>query len=236
MADMKRCKKCGVEKPLTDFHPNGLGSYAAKCKPCNNEASRAYRLAHIERYRAYDRKRNAVDRRTKPRVLKQNTNRYEHSSDGGHLRIVTKRGHVFLIDHEDEALARKHCWSLDGRYAVAGTTRGYKAQKLKLHRLILNAPPGQWVDHVNGDGRDNRRANIRFCTPQQNAANRVGYSKRFKFKGVNVNQTGVIQAQIKVGGKLIILGSAPTLEDAARMYDDAAKQHFGEFARLNFPR
>lgn len=106
-----------------------------------------------------------------------------------------------------------------------------------LHRFIIDAPRGSIVDHANGDTMDNRRSNLRIASHQQNMSN----SQRRKtntsgYKGVQLRCDGKKWlARIQVNKKTIHLGSFETREDAARAYDAAAIQHFGEFARLNFP-
>ena len=103
-----------------------------------------------------------------------------------------------------------------------------------LHRLIANAGPGSFVDHINGNSLDNRRANLRLCGNAQNAWNR-GPSKRSptKYKGVFRSHGGKWNSKIMVNGKRIDLGQFATPEEAARAYNDAARKHYGEFAYIN---
>lgn len=103
-----------------------------------------------------------------------------------------------------------------------------------MHRAIMDAGHGQQVDHINGDGLDNRRKNLRFCTNSQNQQNRRFITSSTGFKGVTFNKgVGRYQAQIKINGRGIYLGIFPSAEEAAAVYDAAAIQHFGEFAATN---
>lgn len=143
---------------------------------------------------------------------------------------------VVLVDQADVALVKQFSWGLwkirNRRYAYARA--GGRA--ILMHRLITDAPKGMHVDHINGDGTDNRRSNLRICTTKENVRNSGSRGGTSKFKGVrwmkNVNKWA---AGIRVDGKSHHLGVFSIEEDAARAYDAAAAKHFGEFARLNFP-
>lgn len=113
-----------------------------------------------------------------------------------------------------------------------------------MHRLILGLAPGQVGDHRNGNGLDNRRENLRMATYSQNNQNaRPSSKKASPFKGVSIrcNRFGgrykarPWAAEIHVDGRKIGLGSFPDEVSAAKAYDVAAREHFGEFAKLNFP-
>lgn len=108
-----------------------------------------------------------------------------------------------------------------------------------MHRAITNAPKGMDVDHINGNTRDNRRENLRVCTHAQNlAAGRPAKraNSKSKYNGVGWNKSAnQWMARIRINGKLTYLGCFKDETAAARAYDKAAREHFGEFARLNFP-
>jgi len=105
-----------------------------------------------------------------------------------------------------------------------------------MHRLILNAPPDLKVDHINGNGLDNRKENLRLATTPQNVRNaRLSLRNSSGFKGVK-RKRQKWQASIVFNGKTIRLGVFDAREDAARAYDIAALLLHGEFARVNFPK
>jgi hypothetical protein len=102
-----------------------------------------------------------------------------------------------------------------------------------MHRLFAGAP-GMDVDHINGNGLDNRRCNLRPATRSQNNMNRAKRRGVSKFKGVSPKR-GKWRAYLKTGKKQHNLGVFESEYDAARAYDVKAKEMFGEFARVNFP-
>ncbi|MGE7139167.1 HNH endonuclease [Luteibacter sp. NPDC031894] len=121
-------------------------------------------------------------------------------------------------------------------YAVS---KSFGRQGVRLHRLIVGAPEGMCVDHINGDTLDNRRCNLRVCTNTENLRNRkLSCRSKTGFKGVSILHRltkDVYAARITTNGKKIQIGVFATPEEAARAYDKAASDHFGRFARPNFP-
>lgn len=106
-----------------------------------------------------------------------------------------------------------------------------------MHRIILNAPKGIQIDHINRNGLDNRRANLRFCTRSENAMHqRIHSDNRTGFKGVILLKRTLQKpyiARIWINNKQFHLGCHHTAEAAARAYDLAAVKHYGEFALTN---
>jgi hypothetical protein len=152
--------------------------------------------------------------------------------------IALTQGFVALVDEADaDALAQWRWWvvrSGDREYAMRTGPRPERAVWL-MHRVILGLRPGRTpeVDHINGDGLDNRRANLRVATHSQNMANQDGQRRRRgRFKGVSL-QDGRWTARIRANGVLRYLGSFGDEEAAAAAYDVAAREAFGEFARTN---
>ena len=121
-----------------------------------------------------------------------------------------------------------------------------KRKNLQMHNLVIDVPPGMFADHVNHNGLDNRKANLRAATHMQNVWNRRKFSgltsggvkrpSRSKYKGVDwANDMKRWRARIRVNGKRIYLGSFEDEIEAAKAYDMAAKKFHGDFATLNFP-
>lgn len=157
-------------------------------------------------------------------------------------RIPLSRGMYALIDPEDYERVSAFKWHAfqpsSGRVWYARTLLYEGRQRpLFMHRLILEAPKGSQVDHRNQDGLDNRRNNLRFATHSQNQWNRGKTRENSSgFKGVTATRNKQKwQAIIKRRGQAFYLGSFSDPAEAARAYDQKAREVDGEFARLNFP-
>ena len=147
------------------------------------------------------------------------------------------RGETAIIDRDNKPLTDGYKWHRGGPlgYVTAHAIDGGRNVKVYLHRLVLNAPVGLTVDHINGDVLDNRRQNLRLGTQQQNTFNQRGSrNNKSGAKGVSRRtDNGKWRARIMVNGKEIGLGCFDTQDDAARAYNEAAAEYFGEFAWLN---
>jgi hypothetical protein len=142
--------------------------------------------------------------------------------------IPLTQGASALVDESDFEMLSRFRWYLHSAgYAATKRARAY------MHRMILLPDPGQYVDHINGNKLDNRRCNLRVCTMAENLA--AGTFKR----GLSSSYRGVCWS--KREGKWLAqiaktrLGMFADEEEAARAYDAAAADRYGEFARLNFP-
>mgnify|MGYP000386226735 CR=1 FL=1 len=145
-------------------------------------------------------------------------------------------GFWVMLDLEDVDHVMEHNWypSSKGDY-LQSTQDG---QMVLLHRFIIGAEPGEYVDHRNGNRWDNRKKNLRPATATENARNaRPHQSAASPYKGVSVvqRQSGPrYRALIQIGGRQRHLGYFKSEIIAARAYDEAAREHFGEFAWVNF--
>ena len=101
----------------------------------------------------------------------------------------------------------------------------------------MNAPAGMQIDHINGNGLDNRKVNLRLCNSSQNQRNaRKRKSGTSRFKGVDWHkESKKWRARICVNRKRIHIGRYKSEFEAAQAYDKKAIELFGEFASLNFP-
>lgn len=147
-------------------------------------------------------------------------------------KIPLTRGKFALVDNADFQSISGFNWQACPHRRTWYARRAQKPQS--LHQFIMGI---NGVDHVNGNGLDNRRSNLRPATNSQNAMNRrKPRGTLSKFKGVTWNRSAnKWHAQIKLNGKLKYLGVFSIETDAAKAYDGAASDLFGSFARLNFP-
>lgn len=161
----------------------------------------------------------------------------------GVREIPLTQGKVALVDEEDYELVAGFSWSASKRartmYAnayVRGTGRAGRAM-VYMHRIIMSPPAGVEVDHIDGDGLNNTRANLRLCTRAQNHQNHHGTRSRITtYRGITFDgNTGTWVAQIQMDGRGYRLGTFDNAYDAACEYDIAASCMFGQFASLNFP-
>lgn len=155
---------------------------------------------------------------------------------GGVREIPLLRGLVALVDAADYERISAFKWYATKRYAIRSERRAGRSVTILMHHEVLGRPPPGFVtDHINCIRLDNRRANLRFCTPSQNMWNRgLNLRTTSGFKGVSIKGSRYAAA-IRRWGKQEHLGRFDSAEEAARAYDRAALEAFGEFARLNFP-
>lgn len=160
--------------------------------------------------------------------------------------IPLTQGLVVKVDDEDYDRLAKHKWYA-ARYGGlvyaqreirTGDTRNTR-KTIQLHRLILLPKPGFITDHEDGDGLNCQKYNLRYATYLQNGSNKKTPNRKRKksslFKGVSwAPDREKWRAMIRVNWKLKQLGGFDSEEAAARAYDAAAKEYFGEFACLNY--
>lgn len=153
-------------------------------------------------------------------------------------KIPLTQGQHALVDDADYERVSQHKWHIkrySGGLAYATGRPNGGERKVLMHRFILNPPDGFEVDHINGDGLDNRRANLRVCSHAENQKNvKKPTTNTSGYKGVAWSKHHLRwKAEIRANGKRIHLGTFDTAEEAAAAYDTAAKQMHGEFARTN---
>jgi hypothetical protein len=150
--------------------------------------------------------------------------------------IPLTKGRQALVDPEDHEWLCRRKWCAmtfsDGRCYAASHVRG---RKLYMHRLLMNPPQGIFVDHINGNGLDNRRCNLRLCTPAENIWNCRKYAGSSRFKGVSRHENGKWLASIGVDSRSLHIGLFADEVEAARVRDRWAFALRGTFAWLNLP-
>jgi hypothetical protein len=161
--------------------------------------------------------------------------------------VEITRGYTVTLDYDDIEWVSSFRWySLilkKGKsriYAYRPTGDRNNRRFELMHRAIMMrhgwSGEGQ-VDHVDGNGLNNCKSNLRSCNSVENGRNRGPQTNnKSGYKGVSKHtQYERWVAQIKINGKQTYLGVFIDSRDAALVYDEAARQHFGEFAVLNFP-
>lgn len=136
-----------------------------------------------------------------------------------------------LVDDDIFDELNKYNWCFDGKYV----SRTVKGEKIKMHRVIMNPQKGMQVDHIDGNKLNNQRQNLRICTNAQNSRNRrLRSDNKTGFKGVFWRERDkVFTAYITYNQKNKHLGTFRSAVEAAKVYNNAAIEYFGEFAYLN---
>lgn len=156
------------------------------------------------------------------------------------LEILLTQGLVALVDDADFHRLSIYKW-----FAVRGHNTFYAVRNraspkrglICMHHEVVGKPVhGFQTDHIDGNGLNNQRVNLREATAGQNQMNQRVTVGSSMYKGVSWHSTGKKwRARIHTNGRDEYLGFFSSEEDAARVYDSAASNYFGEFARLNFP-
>lgn len=149
------------------------------------------------------------------------------------------QGYYALVDNEDYEALNKYKWKLQKGYACRNayidTARGVHIYKLKsMHRVIMDAPEGLTVDHINRNRLDNRKSNLRLCTMAQNLKNvPIRDTNKSGYKGVYLEKrTGKYYSQISNDSKAIHLGTFNTKWEAYSAYKKASKKYHREYSNV----
>lgn len=150
--------------------------------------------------------------------------------------IGLTRGYFAVVDAADYAWLSRYKWTALVAGSKVYAIRAHKGKTILMHREIMQPPDGLVVDHIDGNGLNNRRSNMRACTREQNLYNSRPRNKRSKHKGVRYcEERDNWIAEITRRGHKFHLGTFDDEIEAARAYDRRAVELFGAFARLNFP-
>lgn len=151
-------------------------------------------------------------------------------------QIQLSQGKYAIVDDEDfEYLNSLGKWSTANMYNLSYAIKKHDGRNTLMHRLIIGAKKGEIVDHINGDGLDNRKCNLRICLHKENLRNRSAQkNSKSGVKGVcKPKGRNKWRVQIKINGKIKNIGNFYELNDAIKCYNSAATKHYGEFAKLN---
>ncbi len=195
---------------------------------CTNALGMAGRLTPVEPSggcRQYRQKRTAPVRLAPPA-----------STDPSIRYIPLTKGLFAMVDAADYERVSQHTWTA---LCVGKNVYAYRkdrAKTIRLHQFLMNPPKGMVVDHIDGNGLNDRRSNLRVCTKQQNSFNCRPIVGSSRFKGVHFfKPTGKWRARIRHSGHEICIGYFDDEVEAAKAYDRKAHELFGEYAYLNFP-
>jgi len=151
--------------------------------------------------------------------------------------IPLTQGMTALVDPENVEWLSRWNWHSATMEPSNCASRISMGKAILMHRVIMDAPDGMYVDHKNHNRIDNRRENLRVCTPSQNQYNRAGLNKTSKYKGVFWHKKDKRwRSAISKNKKRYYLGSFKKEEDAAKAYDKASRKMHREFGFTNFPQ
>ena len=154
--------------------------------------------------------------------------------------IQLTKGKVAIVDDEDFEYLNQWKW-----YAHKTNTLNFYAERsmringkktfILMHRVIMNTDKHLVVDHINGNGLDNTKLNLRNCTNSENIRNRkISSNNTSGYKGFHYNiRDNMWRSTIRINNKRLHIGNFIDITDAAKAYNEAAIKFHGEFARLN---
>jgi hypothetical protein len=158
--------------------------------------------------------------------------------DGAFFYIPLTQGQHAMVDAEDYERVNRHKWCLSRSGNQLYAQRRCRGKTIRMHQFIMNPPRGMVVDHIDGNGLNNRRCNLRVCTQRQNTWNH----RTKKPENASSPYIGVYPypprpdkwyAKIQCGGEVTTLGLFDSAIEAARARDRKAIELFGEYAQLN---
>jgi len=150
--------------------------------------------------------------------------------------IPLTKGKSAYVDAEDYDRLMKHKWTASSSGPKCYAQRNEKGRSIMMHREIMHAPKGMVVDHIDGNGLNNCKSNLRICTQGQNICNSRPRGKTSVFKGVSYDkERGKYKAFVWENGATAMIGRYDDAAEAAKARDYRAVQLHGEFAYLNFP-
>ena len=160
--------------------------------------------------------------------MNRKTNRYEFKDE--YVIGYDLNNNPFFFDKDDYEKVKDLCWHFDNKgYVVSSIS---KKANIKMHRLIMGEPTDLFVDHMNGCKNDNRKDNLRICTPSQNAMNHI-HKNPYGISGIYPSKYNTWYATISKNRKNYFLGSFSSQEEAVKARKVAEENLFGEFSYYN---
>jgi hypothetical protein len=148
-----------------------------------------------------------------------------------------------IVDEDDLEMLSGFKWKplrlSHDTYAVSSFVTNGRHHTIYMHRMVMLPDPALDVDHVNMDGLDNRKDNLRACTRSENLHNSaLRKNSTTGYKGVSpiARRPGYWQVGLRIGEERVFVGEFDNPIKAAVAFDAVARERLGEFARLNFPR
>ena len=170
------------------------------------------------------------------------------------MKMIISGCQVLEFDNEDIGIITAHTWGLNSsktsKYAKTSIRKNGVISRPYIHRMLMNDALEQYakenslplnkvfVDHIDRNGLNNRRTNLRVCTRTENNRNSMRSKNKSGFKGVSFDRRkkkfrARIHVAHKVGYKEIFIGYFQTAIEAAKAFNEAALKYHGSFAYLN---
>ena len=153
----------------------------------------------------------------------------------GQVQVQFVKGTVVLLSEQDFAMFKKYTWHIErARHTCYLRTRIGRRWP-RFHQLILRRGPGKVIDHIDGNGLNNARSNLRVCSRAQNQQGAARARKWSEYVGVSFHKArNKWTASIQFRGKKHYLGVYDSQRAAALAYDVKADQLYGRYAKKNF--
>jgi hypothetical protein len=150
-------------------------------------------------------------------------------------KIKLTQGKYTTVDDEDFVSLNKYKWYATKKFKTYYAVRSLKnGSKIQMHRVILNTPENMETDHVDGDGLNNQKNNLRACTHSENQSNKSKYvNNTTGYKGLSwCERNKKWLVRISVNKKRFYLGHFKSKKEASEVYNIACLKKHGKFAKI----